>query len=316
MARRNLLRSWLTALLLAVSSAVGVLPSPAGAADPAVIVTVHPSSFEAPGGGSTVYARPNQEIRFVLADGVDAHHTVTIERADCSGGPARLCEQRFDDPDDSNGVQFRWSGEREYHFYDRYARDENRPEMTGKMVVTNAPAPVPPATTSTSSTTTTTGSVTTTTTTTTPSSVRPFLVPDGAPTTTTTVAKPAAAPLAAAPAASKDKAKEKDKGKAKAAGTETPTTAAPAPSDGSALDPIFDAASLTPGPTMVPDAPADPDSSDETAMAAASVASLLNPDKSDSGGGLLLMALGALGLCLLSGGVWAWHHRSSRYFPA
>ena len=47
------------------------------------------------------------------------------------------------------------------------------------------------------------------------------------------------------------------------------------------------------------------------------MAGLLNPEKSEEGGGrLLLMALGALGLCFLTGGVWAWHHRSSRYFPA
>jgi cell division septation protein DedD len=313
-----------------LSSMAGVLiaPSPAGAAGE-VTVWVHATYFEAPDGSTapaTVHALPNQEIVFRLVNPSDRHHTVTIEPADCAGRPASLCDKTFDDPrlDPNNPtVKWRWS-EGEYRFYDRYASGAGRPPMTGRFIISSSKPTVPPSTTTSSTvpptTPTTAAPVTTTTTapttsTTAPTSVRPFLVPDPAPTTSTTVAANRSAPPTTAPAPNKD-SKGKEKGKTKAASTETPTTAAPAPPEAPPLDFIFDPASLTPGPTLMPENPG-PDSADEAAIDASAAASLLDPQKSDDGGDrLMLIALGALAVVMLVGGGWAWFNRASRYDPA
>lgn len=316
----------MAASLLASSVAAGVFvsPAPAGAADlvPDHVVMVYETSFDP----ATVYARPGETIEFKLADGVSAHHTVTLEKGSCGGRPDRLCERTFDDPNNPPPVVFRFSDIEEYPFYDRYAREERGVEMTGKFVISDSPAPIPPSSTTTTvppSTTTTTRPVTTTTmapttTTTAPSTIHPFLIPD-APSTTSTTAAPSPAPAtngAHAPAASKDKGKSTDKGKVKAASTETPTTASPAPPQ-IPTDVIFDPASLTPGPTMVPETPTGPDDGDEAALDAATVVSLLDQvDKSRDDNTLMLLAVGTLALLLLAGGIWGWHNRASRYDPA
>ena len=320
MARRRVLRSWVTASVLAVSSAAGVfvtsLPARAAAAIPDPVVTVYPDRFVTPWGGTTVYARPKQLIKFVLADANDTHHTVTIEPVDCGGHASSLCEQRFDVDDRSRGVEYFWSQEGDHHFFDRYAREEGRPPMTGLMVVTNSPPPVQPVTTTSSSTTTTMATTTTTmgptTTTTAPTSIRPMLVPDPAPTTTTTrAANPAVSPTPA-PAS---KSNDKDSKAKKAASPSTPTTAAPAPDGTMPPDSVFDPAALTPAPTLMP-AP-DGSHGDEAAIDASEAASLLDPQQADDDGSkLLLLAFGALALMLMVGGGWAWFTRASRYDPA
>ena len=324
MTRRRVLRSWLTASVLAVSSAAGVfvtsLPARAAEAIPDPVVTVYPDRFVTPWGGTTVYARPKQLIKFVLADPNDTHHTVTIDPADCGGRPASLCEQRFDVDDRSRGVEYYWSQEGDHHFFDRYAREEGRPPMTGLMVVTNSPPPVQPVTTTSTSTTTTMAPTTTTTmapttTTTAPTSIRPMVVSDPPTTTTTRAANPATAPTPAPAPASKSSDKDKDKAK-KAASPSTPTTAAPAPDGTMPPDSVFDPSALTPAPTLIP-AP-DGSNGDEAALDALTAASLLDQqkDNDDSSSQLLLMAFGALVLMLMVGGGWAWFTRASRYDPA
>ena len=333
MARLNILRSLCAASLLAISAtpAVAAESPPADAELPPVVVRVHADRFQGPGGDGRVYARPGQTILFELVDPADTRHTVTVERADCHTRYPWLCEQRFDNPRDDT-VDFRFSVEGEYGFYDRYAREADR-EMTGRFIITAAPPPIPPSTTTTTTTTTTapptttptTAPTTTTstapTTTTAPSSIRPFLIPDPAP-TTTTAAQPAPPPpdaATAAPAGDKDKDKNRDKdtGRSKAAGTETPATDTPAPPE-APPDMIFDPASLTPGPATVPDIFGS-DSGDEAALEAAALADLLDPASAESDGSdgrLTLYGLGVLALVLLVAGAWAWQHRSSRYFPA
>ena len=321
MARRKVLRSWLTATVLVLSgtAAVSVAPSPAGAADPDVTVKVYATYFQAPDGTTNpakIYAKPEQRIVFQLVDPADTRHTVTLDPGACENRPTRLCEQRFDDPRDPV-VDFRFSTEKEYGFYDRYADDAGR-QMRGVFVITSAPATVPPPTTSTTvpSTTSTTAPTTTTTspttTTTAPTSIHPFLIPDPTTTTTTAVATTGPPPPTTAPA---NKDNGKDKGK-KAASPSTPTTAAPAPPNAMPPDSVFDPAALTPGPTVLP-APDGSNSEDEAALDASAAASLLDPQKAgDDGGKLLLMAFGALAMLLLLCGGWAWFTRSSQYDPA
>jgi hypothetical protein len=162
-----------------------------------------------------------------------------------------------------------------------------------------------------------------TTTTTAPGSIQPFLVPDPAPTTTT-----AAAPNPAGSGAGSAKSsgttattgnKDKDKGKGKAAAAETPATLAPAP-PAAPPDSIFDAETLTPGPTTLPDPQSVGDPGDEAALSAASILSLLDPEKAEADDDntrlVLLIAAGPLGLLVFVGGLWCWGHRASRYDPA
>jgi hypothetical protein len=301
--------------------------SPANAAPPVkpVDVWLHDTYFQvAPDGPTTppalVYAKPYQWIIFHLVNPQNRHRTVTVDPNDCVGQPIQLCDKAFDDPNvdydgrDNPIVRYRWETEGEYDFFDHYSA------ATGRFIISSADQTVQPSgTTTTSSSTTTTLPASTpgssTTTTTAPTSVRPFLVPSPAPTTTTTAAANGTAPPTTAAANNnKDKGKDKDTGKAKAAATET-QTATPSPSDTMPPDSIFDPAALTPGPTLLPDVPAD--STDEAALDASAAASLLDPRKSDGGGsGLMLMALGALAVVLLAAGGWAWFNRASRYDPA
>jgi hypothetical protein len=146
-----------------------------------------------------------------------------------------------------------------------------------------------------------------------------LLISDPGPTTTTTAApKPAApannAPVAAASSKDKDKGKNNDKGKAKAGESET---AAPADPGVLPTDVIFDASTLTPGPTMVADT-SNSENGDEVAIDAAPVVGLLDHVESvgDDGSHLMLLAMGALTCLLLACGIWGWHNRSSRYDPA
>lgn len=321
MARRKVMRSWLAATLLSLSGAAGIFVAapPIGAAAapecvPERTVTVYETEFKP----ASVWAKKQEFICFVLGPGVGMHHTVTLESDDCNTRFTSLCEQRFDDPPRAS-LAFRFSEYNEYSYFDRYVRDEHRPDMKGLMVVSPADQTVPPATspTSTSSTTTTTAPASTpttagpTTTTTAPTSIRPMLVPDPAPTTTTTrAANPAATPTPAPASKSNDKDKAK-----KASSPSTPTTVAPAPDGTMPPDSVFDPAALTPAPTLVP-AP-DGSNGDEAAIDAAAAASLLDQQKdNDDGSKLLLLAFGALALMLMVGGGWAWFTRASRYDPA
>jgi hypothetical protein len=216
----------------------------------------------------------------------------------------------------------------EAFYYDKYLPRPSPNHYHGTVKVAGVPtttSTVPPISSTTvvpPSTTTTTLPPTTattapTTTTTAPTSIRPMLVSDPPPVTTTTAAPK---PLSTAPSknggASTSNA-GKDKGKGKAASPETPTTAAQALPDTLPSDLIFDPASLTPGPMMIPDPSSGPDSADEAALDAAAVASLLDPLKSeDDSTHLMLLMLAALAAVLLAGGGWAWFNRASRYDPA
>jgi hypothetical protein len=319
-------------LILSAVSATVVAPSPASAAE-AITVWVHPTHFQGPdpAAPSRIYAEPNQEIIFKLADPADRHHTVTVIPAHCEGKPRSLCDKAFDDPfgkypDPSNPtVTFRWSREGEYRFYDRYAWEEARREMTGIFIVTHAPQPVQPSPTTPTSTTVTTAPTTTvttapTTTTTAPTAIRPQFVPEP-PSTTTTTAAPAppttaknGGPPAPAPAPKKV-TKGKDKAKSKLESPASTTTTVPAPPDTAWIDSLLDPSSLTPSPTGVPDQPAG--SEDEVAIDAARAASLLDRPASESDDNtVLLLVLAAVAGVLLSGGFWAWFTRASRYDPA
>lgn len=340
MARRNLLRTFLSASLLVGSVAAGVLaaPAPAGAADfvPDHVVYVHETYFEsawggAPGEPTKVYAHPQETIEFKLVDGVGPHHAVKLD-IDCDGRLQGQCERAFDDPNapTDHPVVFRFFGTGSVPFYDRYAKDEHNFDMGGLFVIQDEPLPAPttPTTTTTTlgPTTTTTarpGTTTTTraqtTTTTAPTAIHPQLVSDPPPSTTTTAAPAPAhtnnAPVVPAANKDKDKGKNNDKGKVKAAGTETPTTASLAPV--LPTDVVFDAATLTPGPATLSDAP-DGGNGDEVAIDAAPVVGLLDhvEKAGDEGDHLLLLALGALTCLLLACGIWGWHNRASRYDPA
>ena len=88
MARRNLLRSWLAAWLLALTGAAGAMvvvavpASPAAAVDNNYVdVTVLDTAFNP----TTVYARPGDIVRFTLGTNVSTQHTVTLETGTCAG---------------------------------------------------------------------------------------------------------------------------------------------------------------------------------------------------------------------------------------
>jgi hypothetical protein len=342
LARRNFARTLLSASLLLGSVVAGILaaPLPAGAAPPDFrpdhVVIVHETYFESAWGGqpgepTKVYAHPNETVEFVLAAGVGPHHAVRLDM-DCSRLLEGQCERAFDDPDapKEHPVVWLFRDPVSVPFFDRYAREEHNFEMTGQFIIQNEELPPPvspttpttvgPTTTTTARPATTTTTTAQTTTTTAPASIHPLLVSDPGPTTTTTAAaKPAPtnnAPVAAASSKDKDKGKNNDKGKAKAEGSDTPTTAQPDP----AVVPnelIFDASTLTPGPTMLTDA-SNGDTSDEAAIDAAPIVGLLDhvEKAGDDGAHLMLLALGALTCLLLACGIWGWHNRSSRYDPA
>lgn len=333
------MRLLLSASLMIGSIAAGGLAAPtsAGAATfvPDHVVWVHPTYFEGPWGGqtgqsTTIYARPGETIEFKLADPNDTHHTVTLENGSCDNRPDRLCERAFDI---NPPVIFRFSSLEEYPFYDRYAREEGRPEMVGKFVISDSPPPVPPSTTSTTappSTTTTTGPPTTTeppttattapsTTTTAPTQVRPFLIPDP-PSTTSTVPAPVSVTTggaAPAPTPNKDKDQDKSKAKGKAAGAATPTTVAPVAPDALPPDAVFDPTTLTPSPEAMPGGAGAPGPADVN-LESSAVMNLLDGEAVEEPTDYwpMLLALGGLALVLSIGGVCIWFGRPSRYDPA
>jgi hypothetical protein len=148
------------------------------------------------------------------------------------------------------------------------------------------------------------------------------MVPDPEPTTTTTAAPgPATAgPNKNSGTTATTANKDKDKGKGKAAAAETPTTLAAAPA-APPDDSIFDAESLTPSPTVVPEAaPSVSDAGDESALNAESVLSLLDPNKPADGDNktrvYLIAGVGVLGLLVVIGGFLWWGHRATRWDPA
>jgi plastocyanin len=343
LARQNPLRLLVCASLMTGCVVAGVFPAPTsvGAATfvPNHVVRVHPTYFEGPWGGqtgqpATIYAKRGETIEFKLVDARDTHHTVTLGTGECDNQPGRLCERAFDI---NPPVIFRFFSLGEYAFYDRYAREEGRQEMGGKFVITDSPPPVPPSTTTTtvapSTTTTTQPTATTqppttpttapsTTTTTAPTQVRPFEVPDPLSTTST---MPAAVPVtpvggSSAPAATKDKNKDQDKGKAKgkAAGAETPTTETTVAPDALPTDVVFDPATLTPSPSLVPEVPGAPGAADVN-LESSAIMNLLDgvaEEEESTDYGPLLLALGGLALVLSIGGVCVWFGRPSRFDPA
>lgn len=324
MSRRNLMRSCLAASLLALSGAAAVLVAPAppaGAADVpcAVNVTLRTTGFDPP----TVWAKPGDAgvVCFFRGPGVDTNHTVTLENGQCSQLPNRLCEKSFDDP--AYPLKFRFSSEDTYPYFDRTARDQGNDNVRGRIIITNNPPP--PASTTTpppsAGPTTTTTAAPAATTTTTDGSVHPFVITNADPASTTTTTTPphltvintgppAGKPATGAGGAAAAADASKAKGKA-AAGSTTTTTAPPAVPDPSVLDP----AALIPAPEATP-APT-PDAVTPVEDVTSAAADLLHSDRgADDGTRLLLVALAALGVFLLGGGIFGWYHRSSRYFPA
>jgi hypothetical protein len=323
MARGNFWRSLAAASLIVASGAAGMLAVsslPAGAVDNIQItVYVTDNGFSQ----TNLSARVGDLLVFQLDGGARNAHTLAWE-----GGQIQF---RFQNGD-PNRMSVKYGPLRQgptIRFYD--ADSVSGPDVkgpfAGTLTVTNAPPPPPDTTSSSTSTTvttvrpttTTTGSVPVTSTTSPPTpattgdaTIHPFLLADPAPapapTTTTTTA----------PAATK-KDPPADKGKAKAASAATPTTASPAPAAPAPVEPIFDPATLTPAALPQPDgaasAAADPAGGPD--LGAEAVASLLNPDKpADNGTPMMLAAMVGLGLLLVAGAVWSWHHRASRYFPA
>jgi hypothetical protein len=353
MAPGNLLRSAIAATLAAATVGIGLLAppaTPAGAAEPkAVTVWITDRGF-AP--DRPLEANVGDTIVFALFRTSSDHIVTFDDDRTCQGpqGPEPCWpEQRFNDPNQESCTSD-WTTRcvpvqvpGTVTFYDRFAREQGvdfngtihvagDPTTTTTNPPTTTSTTVPTTTTTMGPTTTTTRSVTTstappTTTTTAPTTIRPFVSGPGptAPSTATTGIPGAASTGlnksgsdATTTTAGKDKdGKDKEKAKNKANSPATPTTATPAPSDAPPLDFIFDPASLTPGPKIVPDLLGGSDSSDEAALDASAVVSLLEPQKPRNGGGSLMLVAGvALGLLLLGSGSWAWFNRASRYDPA
>lgn len=321
MARRNLLRSWLAASLLALTGAAGAMAavavpaSPAGAVDNNYVdVTVLETAFNP----ATVYARPGDIVRFTLGTGVSTQHTVTLEAGSCNGRPNQLCERTFDDT--HRTVMFRFSSSDTYPYFDRIARDAGNNDMRGTIVITDQPpvtSNTTPPTTAPRATTTTTAAPTATTE---PGSIHPFLVNDPPQESTTTTTAPAHLSVVTIPAppaktgTGAAAAADSGKGKAKAAPGSTTTTTAPAAAvpDPSILVP----ASLLPTPDSPPPAVSS-DSNTPVDDVTSAAADLLHNDGSDDGTHLLLIiAIAALTVFLLGAGTIGWYRRSSRYFPA
>jgi plastocyanin len=318
MARRNLVRSWLAVSLLALTGAAAVLVAPAppaGAVDNNYVDVLLTATGFIP---ATVYARPGDLVRFSLDTSdpnMTRNHTVTLEAGRCASLPNQLCEKNFDDP--SAPPVFRFSTADTYPYFDRIARDAGN-NVRGTIIVTNQP----PVTTSTNpppvdETSTTTTAPVRETTTTTDGSVHTFVINGADPVATTTTTTPPhltvinTGPPAGKPATGAGgAAAAADAGKAKGKPATT-TTTAPPPVPASVLDP----AALIPAPDAVPAPTADaPTNVDDVTSAAADL--LHNDHGADDGTRLLLIAVAALGVFLLGGGLFGWYHRSSRYFPA
>jgi hypothetical protein len=346
LARRNPLRSWLTAALSVVAvmavGLFGVRPVPAGAADRRIFeIIVSDAGFKP---NVVADANVNDVLMFTLDQTTD-QHTVTFEdNSVCPGDRgAEPCwpELRFNDrnPNCLAG-QIRLPGRRcmivmdpgkTVSFHDGFnAASTGQITVLGQPTTTTGPAvtttttrpttttTTAPTTTSTQPPTTATTSWSQTTTTTAPTQVRPFVITDS-PSTTSTMAPVSVAPTGGAtvaPAASKDKDKDKGKAKSKAAEPETPTTVAPVTPDALPPDTVFDPSTLTPGPGLVPDAPEAP-RVDDVNLESAGILNLLDGEEEDPADfGPLLLALGGLALVLSICGVCIWFGRPSRYDPA
>ena len=341
MARRKLMRSLLTASLLLVgSSAVGMLavPSPASAADASLYqIRLSEKSGFSPG---VVDVRVGDYLAFILdtESSASTNHSVTWDdQSTCpteTGDAPCWPELRFNDDNQKCMVRsYTLPNTRSYslvvagsfRYHDRLSAEAGGADFQGLVTVagpSTSTSTAPPTTTTTSApTTTTTRPVTTTTlpsttTTTGATTIRPFLIPNESSTTTTAQSSaPAAAPGSNKTGAGSSGTAGKDKEKGKSKGDSSTTTTEP-PSAPQA-EPVFDSASLTPGPITLPDTVNTADSADETFLDSA-VMALLSPEKAaDEGGyGMILLALGAMALVLVAGGAWHWFHRSSRYFPA
>jgi len=344
MARRNPLRSLAAASLMALSGTGGLLaaPLPAGAADASLYqIRLSEKDGFSPG---VVDVKVGDYLAFKLETASPASstaHSVTWDdQSTCpsdAGDVPCWPELRFNDSNqkcmvrsytlpNTRCILVKIAGTFRYH--DRLSLEAGGPDFQGLVNVvgpSTTTTTAPPTTTTTAApTTTTTRPATTTTlpsttTTTAASAIRPFLIPDQSPATVTTA--PPAGSGTAAGSNSNGKTSSptagKDKGKPKGGSPSTPTTAAPAPPGEPSVEPVFDPASLTPGPITLPDTVNPADSDDESYLDSA-VMSLLNPEQpaDEEGINLILGVLGAGGLLLAGGGAWLWYHRASRYFPA
>ena len=344
MARRNPLRSQLAAALsVVVVVALGLLtarPVPAGAAERRIFeITVTDAGFNPK---VVPDANVNDVLMFTLDQTTD-QHTVTFEdNSVCPGERgAEPCwpELRFDDrnPNCVAG-NIRLPGRRcmivmepgkTVKYHDRFnAASTGEIKVLGQPTTTTGPSTTTttrlPTTTTTAPPTSTTQPPTTattapqTTTSTAPTQLRPFVIADP-PSTTSTVAPPVSVTTNGATpaptAANKDKDKDKGK-KGKAAGTETPTTVTPVAPDALPPDSLFDPATLTPGPGVVPDVPAAP-GADDVNLESSAVMNLLDHEEDEpTDYRPMLLALGALALVLSIAGVCIWFGRPSRYDPA
>jgi hypothetical protein len=324
---------------MALSGAGGLLvaPLPAGAADASLYqIRLSDKDGFSPG---VVDVRVGDYLAFKLETqspaSSTAHSVTWDDQSTCpsdAGDVPCWPELRFNDAEqkcmvrnytlpNTRCILVKIAGSFRYH--DRLSLEAGGPDFQGLVNVvgpSTTTTTAAPTTTTTAAPTTTTRPATTTslpstTTTTAATTIRPFLIPDQSSTTVTT-ALPAGAAAGSNTKGSASPA-PKDKGKSKGASPATPTTAAPAPPGPLPLEPVFDPASLTPGPITLPDTVNPADSDDESYLDTA-VMSLLSPEKAadEEGNSLMLGVLGAAGLLLLGGGAWHWYHRASRYFPA
>src|SRR4051812_16545497 len=140
MARRNPVRYWLAASLLALSTAAVFAPPapPAGAVDNNYVDVILTANGFIP---STVYARPGDLVRFNIDTSdpsMTRKHTVTLEAGRCDQLPNQLCEKRFDDPRNPFPT-FRFSTSDTYPYFDREARDAGDDTKRGTIVISDQP---------------------------------------------------------------------------------------------------------------------------------------------------------------------------------
>jgi hypothetical protein len=346
LARRNPLRSWLTATLsVLVVVALGLLsvrPVPAGAAERRIFdIKVTDAGFNP---NVIPDANVNDVLMFTLDQTTD-QHTVTFEDDSlCPGDTgAEPCwpDLRFDDRHANCWAgNIRLPGRRciliaepgktvQYHD-DFNKANTGQINVLGQATTTTGP---PTTTTTAGPTTTTTGQTTSTTqpsttvttepqttTTTAPTQIRPFVIADPSSTTSTLAPPVSVSPTGGTPAvttAGKGKGKD-DKAKSKSAGTDTPTTVTPVAPDALPPGTVFDPSSLTPSPDAMPGIPGAP-GPDDVNLESSAIMNLLDgvEDEGDpTNWGPLLLALGGLALVLSIGGVCIWFGRASRFDPA
>jgi hypothetical protein len=346
LARRNPLRSWLTATLsVLVVVALGLLsvrPVPAGAAERRIFeIIVTDAGFNP---NVIPDANVNDVLMFTLDQTTD-QHTVTFEDDSVCpgerGGEPCWPELRFDDRNaNCLAGNIRLPGRRcmvvaepgkTVQYHDAFnAANTGQIKVLGQATTTTGPSTTtttaPPTTTTTAPTTSTTQPSTTvttepqTTTTTAPTQIRPFVVSDP-PSTTSTMAPPVSVSTGggtpAVTTAGKGKGKD-DKARSKSAGTETPTTVTPVAPDALPPGTVFDPSSLTPSPDAMPGIPGAP-GPDDVNLESSAIMNLLDEaeDEGDpTNWGPLLLALGGLALVLSIGGVCIWFGRASRFDPA